>query len=400
MPQFMYTAQNSSGSILKGSMESANEVSILNSLKEKGYYPLEIKEALPSRDLKIDLFERVGLKDIAVFCRQFSTIISSGLTLVNGLDILRQQTENKKLKRILDKSFEEVQKGKSLSETFRQFKDFPDLFVNMVEAGEASGQLEEVLNKMAKYYEKENKLRQKIKSALIYPSVIVVVTIAIVVFLVTKVLPMFIGMFQGAKLPLPTRILLSISYGLTTYWYIIILIIILLAYFIKRYLSSKEGRYNYHKFLFKLPILGKINTKVVTSRFSSTLATLLSSGIPVLKAMDIVEKTITNAVVEVGIAKCKENIEKGSGLSSPIASIGVFPRMLIEMINIGEQTGTLDDLLNRTSIFYEEEVDILVNGLTAIIEPVIIVVLGGVVAFIIVAMLLPMFDMYNIIGSQ
>lgn len=401
MPEYTYRAQSMAGSIIKGTIDAANVTLVLKSLKEKGYYPLEIKETAPSRDLSLSIFLTVGLRDIAVFCRQFSTIISSGLTIVNGLDILRKQTENKKLREILNKAYEEVQKGRSLSDTLRQFKEFPHLFVNMIEAGEASGQLEAVLNKMSLYYEKENKLRQKIKSALIYPSVIVVAALGAMIFLVTQVLPMFVGMFQqfNTILPLPTRILLVIGNALKSYWYVIIAFISIVIYCTKRYISYGAGRYNYHRLLFKLPVIGKINVKVVTSRFASTLSILLSSGIPVINAMDIVEKTITNAVVEAGIVRCKENLEKGSGLSLPVASIGIFPPMLTEMINIGEETGTLDDLLGKTSQFYEEEVDILVNGLTSIIEPVIIIVLGGMVAFIIISILLPMLDMYQFMGS-
>jgi type IV pilus assembly protein PilC len=400
MPEYSYKIQNVSGKTFAGKMEAPNEAALLQSLKESGYYPIEVKPAGASKEITMESLTKVKLKDIAVFCRQFATIISAGLTIVNGLDILRHQTENKKLKGILDKVFEQVQKGKSLSETMRQFKEFPSLFVNMVEAGEASGQLEEMLMRMAAYYEKEHKLKSKIKSAMMYPMVITIFALLIVVFLVTKVVPMFVEMFAGfnAKLPLPTRILLAISNGFKSYWYIIFGVIILIIYFIRKYISSGEGRYKFHRLILHMPIFGKINKKIVTSRFARTLSTLLSSGIPVIQAMDIVQKTVTNAVVEAGIERCKDEIKKGVGLSRPIGNIGIFPPMLIEMINIGEESGMLDEMLTKTAQFYDDEVDTLVSGLTTIIEPIIIVLLAGIVGFIIVSIVLPMFDMYKYMG--
>lgn len=397
MPEFTYKAQNAAGSMLKGTMEAANEAFVLQSLRGKGYYPIEIKKAVPSRELKMDLFLKVGLKDIAVFCRQFATVISAGITITGGLDIMRQQTENRKLKEILDKIFEEVQKGKSLSESMRQFKEFPVLFINMVEAGEASGRLEEVLERMAVYYEKESKLKQKIKSAMMYPILISTAAVGVVVFLVTSILPMFVEMFKGfnVELPLPTRMVLGLSSAMTNYWYIIIPAIIIIVYVLKRYGKTDEGKYKFDRLALKLPIFGKINKKIITSRFARTLSILMGSGIPVIQSMEIVEKTIMNAVVEEGIKKCKEDIRKGSGLTNPIAAIGIFPPMLIEMINIGEETGTLDTMLSKTAQFYDEEVDVVIAGLTTLIEPVILVVLGVVIGFIIISIMLPMFDMYQ-----
>ena len=397
MPEFTYKAQNAAGSMLKGTMEAVNEAFVLQSLRGKGYYPVEIKKAVPSRELKMDMFLKVGLKDIAVFCRQFATVISAGITITGGLDIMRQQTENRKLKEILDKIFEEVQKGKSLSESMRQFKEFPALFINMIEAGEASGRLEEVLERMAVYYEKESKLRQKIKSAMMYPILISAAAVGVVVFLVTSILPMFVEMFKGfnVELPLPTRMVLGLSSAMTNYWYIIIPAIILIVYALKRYGKTDEGKYKFDRLVLKLPIFGKINKKIITSRFARTLSILMGSGIPVIQSMEIVEKTIMNAVVEEGIRKCKEDIRKGTGLTKPIAAIGIFPPMLIEMINIGEETGTLDTMLGKTAQFYDEEVDVVIAGLTTLIEPVILVVLGVVIGFIIISIMLPMFDMYQ-----
>lgn len=397
MPEYTYKALDSSGKNISGTMEGTNESFIVQSLRGKGCYPLEIKQALPSKDLNIDLFQRVTMKDIAVFCRQFSTIIGAGITVVNGLNILRQQTENKKLKSIIGKAFEEVQKGRSLSDTLRQYKEFPAMFVNMIEAGEASGRLDEILQRMAVYYEKENKLRGKIKSALTYPAAISVLAIGVVIFLVTSILPTFVGMFQqfNAELPLPTRIILGFSDSITKYWYIYIISLVVIIYAVGRYIKSPEGRFKYHGLLFRLPIVGNINKKVVTSRFARTLSILLTSGVPVIQAMDIIQKTITNAVVENGIIRCKDDLKKGAGISKPIASMKIFPPMLIEMIGIGEETGTLDEMLAKTSQFYDDEVDSLVAGLTSLIEPIIIVFLAVIIGFILVSIMLPIFNIYQ-----
>lgn len=402
MPEYAYKVQDMSGKITRGIMEADNQAAVIDSLRGRGMYPIDIKEkSVFTKDVDFSKFQRISMRDIAIFCRQFATIIAAGIPVVNSLDILRQQTENKKLKAIVSSAFEEVQKGRSLSSVLREHKEFPILFINMVEAGEASGQLELMLERMANYYEKEYKLRNKIRSAMTYPIVISIVAICVVIFLVTKIVPTFVGMIVsgGGKIPLPTRILLGVSYGISHYLIIIIAVIALIVYFIKKYTHSEDGRYRYHNFLLNSPIIGKVNRKIVTSRFSRTLSILLTSGIPVIQAMDIVEKTVTNAVVEKGIEKCKDEIKRGSGLSKPIANMGVFPPMLIEMTSIGEESGQVDDMLTKVADFYDEEVDTAIGNLTTMIEPIIIVILGVIVGFIIVSIVMPMFDMYKYVAQ-
>lgn len=402
MPEYAYKVQDLSGKITRGIMNADSKKEVIDSLRNRGMYPIDINEknAL-TKDIDFSKFEKVTLKDISVFCRQFATIIEAGIPVVNSLDILRQQTENKKLKAIVASSFEEVQKGRALSSVLREHKEFPLLFINMVEAGEASGQLENMLGRMADYYEKEFKLRNKIKSALTYPIAISVVAIAVVIFLVTSIIPIFTGMIVsgGGKIPLPTRMLLGISHGISHYWYIILLCIALIVYCISKYIHTADGRYRYHKFLLHAPIIGKIQNKIITSRFSRTLSILLTSGIPVIQAMDIVEKTVTNAVVERGIEKCKEEIKRGAGLSKPIANMGIFPPMLTQMASIGEESGEVDEMLKKVADFYDEEVDTAVGNMTSVIEPVIIVFLAVVVGFILIAMVMPMFDMYQYVAQ-
>lgn len=402
MPEYAYKVQDMSGKITRGVIEADNQSAVIDTLRGKGMYPIDVKEKNAfTKDIDFSKFQRVSMRDIAVFCRQFATIIAAGIPVVNSLDILRQQTDNKKLRAIVSSAFEEVQKGRSLSSVLREHKEFPMLFINMVEAGEASGQLELMLERMANYYEKEYKLRNKIRSAMTYPIVISIVAIAVVTFLVTKIVPIFVGMITsaGGKLPLPTRILLGVSYGISHYWYIIFGSVFLLIYFLSKYVHSVDGRYRYHNFLLHSPIIGKVNNKIVTSRFSRTLSILLASGIPVIQAMDIVEKTVTNAVVEKGISRCKDEIKKGAGLSKPISNIGVFPPMLVQMTSIGEESGQVDEMLTKVADFYDEEVDVAVGNLTTLIEPIIIVFLGMVIGFIIVSIVMPMFDMYKYVAQ-
>lgn len=397
MPEFVYKAQSPAGKLIKGNMDGSDEMFVIQCLKRNGYYPVEVNKAYASKDIKIAIFSKVGMRDIAIFCRQFATMISAGLTVVSSLDILYRQTGKKKLKQVIKDTLEQVQKGKILSESMAEHKEFPQLLINMVEAGEASGQLDRILDRMAVYYEKENNLRQKVKSAMSYPSVVSAVAICVVAFLVTKVLPTFSSMYSSfnAQLPMPTRLLLAVSYGISHYWMIILISIVSLAYFVRWYSSSKKGRYVYHKFKLEIPVFGKIEKKIITARFARTLSILLSSGIPVIQAMDIVGKAITNAVIENGIEKCKECMKRGIGVAKPLLTVGIFPEMLIQMINVGEESGSLDSMLQKTADYYDEEVDACVSSLTTLIEPFIIVLLAIVVGFIIIGMVIPMFDMYK-----
>ncbi|KPU44938.1 type II secretion system protein F [Oxobacter pfennigii] len=400
MPEFIYKAKSRHGKVLKGTMDLADRALVIKSLKEKGYFPFEIAEAYPKRYINHHLLNRVSLKDISVFCRQFSAIAASGITIVKGLDILRQQIDNKVFRQVLTKVYEEVQKGKALSQSMGQFKVFPDLLVNVIEAGEVSGRLDEAFKRMAIYYDKENALKNKIISALVYPMVVMCAAIAVIVFLNFGVLPMFAETFKSfnAELPLPTKIIIGLNHQLKNYWYFFLSASFLAIYLSIKYIKTPKGRYKYHHFLLKLPLIGDINKERVASRFSKTLSMLLESGIPLLKAMDAVEKTISNAVVEEGILKCKDELKNGAGLLDTISSIKVFPSMLLEMVRIGEETGTLDMMLSKASDFYDDEADEMISRLSTLVEPIIIVFLSVIVGFIIVSILLPMMDMYKYMG--
>lgn len=403
MPVYSYKVKDMSGNLITGTLELDSKSQCIDSLKQKNYYILDIKEEISRQDvLDFKSMRRVKIKDIAVFCRQFATLINAGLPIVTSLATMKEQVENKKLKNALSEVYEDIQKGKTLSESMKKHKDiFPMLLFNMIEAGEVSGTLDKVMNEMADHFEKENNLNQKIKSALAYPVIVSIIAIFVVIFLITNVLPTFVGMFKnaGAQLPLPTLILLGVSSSISKYWYIYIGTIVLIIFGIMRFLKTDEGRRLFDKFILNVPILGPINIKVITSRFTRTLGTLINAGIPLIEAMDVVGKVVGNTVVADGLKAAQEDVKRGIVLSEPLKKMGIFPPMVIQMINVGENSGSLDSILNKTADFYDAEVDAAVSQMTTLIEPLIIVVLASVVGFIVISIVMPMFQMYNFVGK-
>ncbi|SNX55340.1 type II secretion system F family protein [Thermoanaerobacterium sp. RBIITD] len=404
MPVYSYKVKDSDGNLITGTLELESKTVCIDNLKQKNYYILDIKEKEEKKDIfeSINSSRKVKVKDIAVFCRQFATLINAGLPIVTSLATMVEQVENKKLKGALSEVYEDVQKGKGLSESMRKHPDvFPMLLFNMIEAGEVSGTLDNVLNEMADHFEKENNLSQKVKSALAYPMVVSIVAICVVIFLVTNVLPTFVGMFKnaGAQLPLPTMILLGLSDSISHYWYVYIADIALTVFLIMKALKTENGRRLYDSLALKVPIFGPLNKKVITSRFTRTLATLISSGIPLIEAMTVIEKVVGNTIVADGLKKVEEEIKRGKGLAEPLKKMGIFPPMVIQMINVGEDSGSLDSILKKTADFYDSEVDAAVSQMTTLIEPLIIVVLASVVGFIVISIVMPMFQMYNFVGQ-
>lgn len=399
MPVYKYKAVTYDGKKVQGQYSASSKIEVINMLKSDNIYPIEINEVIGSKDIKdLKIFNRVKIKDIAVFCRQFYTMLNSGVTIVNCLEVLRCQTENKKLKKTLGQVYESVQKGMTLSEALKRHKDvFPELLINMVEAGEVSGNLDTILNRMAIHYEKENKISNKIKSAMMYPLVLSIVAMVVVVFLLTVVMPTFVSMFQqsGATLPTPTLVLLGISDIIKNYWYIIIVLITTLIYLVKKYYATERGRAYIDKLKFRIPILNGVITKIITSRFTRTLSTLLASGVSLIKALDIVSKIVGNKVIEEGINKVKDEVRRGMDLASPIDKLGVFPPMVVSMIKIGEESGSLDEILDKTANFYDDEVEASLQKMTSLIEPIMIIIMALIVGFIVISMVLPMFDMIN-----
>ena len=397
MPLFHFRALSAEGAEKEGSEIAANYAEMLSRLRQRHYYPINIEEVVAGKDIKtIPFFKKVGIKQIAVFCRQFATMLNAGVTIVNCLDILRQQTQNEKLRNVIEELYEDVQKGLTFSESLKKHRDvFPDLMIQMVEAGESSGSLDLVISRVAVHYEKENKINNRIKSAMVYPAVLSVVCIGVVIFLLTNVMPTFIGMFQGSGVPLPgmTQALLAISNTLKNFWYVFLLAVVLLIYLFRRYINSEEGRLAIDGMKLRLPIVSGLVKKTASARFTRTLSTLLASGIPLLQAIEDVSGAVGNAVIAEGLLSAREDIRKGSALSVPIRKMGIFPPMVHSMIEIGEESGSLDDILDKTANIYDEEVDMEVQRMLSMLEPIMIVFMAGIVGFIVIAMMLPMFGM-------
>ncbi|WP_026882847.1 type II secretion system F family protein [Clostridium akagii] len=403
MPQYSYEASTKQGAVRKGKMDAADEEAVTAALREIGVYPTSIK-LYEENAFNIDIFQyrKVTLKDIYIFSREFSYIIAAGMGIVRALDILQEQTENPRLKKVISFVTDRVQKGESLSSSMKNYSEFPDMLVNMIEVGEASGTLDEMMLRMATYYDKEYKQRQKIKQALTYPILVAVMAVVIVNVLVIKVLPTFINMslengITKDQLPLPTRIVMGFSDILTGYWYVA-LILIIFAYVLAKLYGKNKKNVNLDKFKLKFPLLGKLYKKIITARFARTFGMLTSYGIPIIQSMEICSEIVGNTFIRDILLSTKGEIEKGASLGETLESRDIFPVMLIQMIKIGEESGTMDSVLGKTAEFYDGEVETTTVQLTTMIEPLIIAVLGVVVGFIIIAIITPMYQMYNSIN--
>ncbi|WP_051456282.1 type II secretion system F family protein [Caldicoprobacter faecalis] len=371
-------------------------------LRERDYYPIKIEKVLQVKDIKdLSLRTKIASKDIAVLCKQFSTMLEAGIPIVRCLDILSKQLSNRVLRRLFTEMYAEVRTGRTLTEALaRRSQYFPSLFISMIEAGETSGTLDVVLNNLAQHYEKDYKLRQKVKNAMTYPVIVLIVAVAVVYFLLTVVVPTFISIFNRGDmvLPLPTRMLLSLSNFATRYGMIVLLCIVLMVFILYIVLSRGKGRLKWHEFLLKMPVMGTVITYMISSRFSATLGILLRTGIPLVQALDIVKKVVGNEVAQKGLQQVQDMARMGGGISTPLEQLKLFPPMLIQMLKIGEESGTLDEMLLKTAEFYEGELEASLVRLTTLLEPMLIVLLGGVVAFIVLSIALPMFEMTNILG--
>lgn len=400
MPEFKYkSVSTTDGQIEKGVYTAKSKMEVIEMLRQKRLMPVWVEEVKGSKEITLPrILIKVKIKDLSIFCRQFYTMLNAGVSIIGCLDILSRQTENRKLQETLYKIYEEVQKGETLSDTLRKRKEiFPELLINMVEAGEVSGNLDVIMERMAVHFEKETKINNKIQSAMIYPIILSIIATGVVVFLLTFIMPTFVGMFEdsGVALPLPTQILLNISHALRAFWYLFLLILIGIVITVKRTAASEAGKFFMDNLKLRIPIVKEAMKKIMTSRFSRTLATLLSSGIPLIQAMDIVAKVVGNKVVEKGIKEAIEDVRKGVDLSAPIKRMGIFPPMLDSMIAIGEESGSLDEILDKTANFYDDEVDTAITKMTTLLEPLMIVIMAVVVGSIVIAMILPMFSMMN-----
>lgn len=396
MPNFKYKVMNQNGERLEGVYNANSKEDVMAMIRTNNYYPLKIEEIVESTKIELDLFSRVNTKDIAIFCRQFYTMLNAGATISRCLDVLGQQSPNKKLRKSIIEIDESVKKGLTLSKAMKKEEGiFPDLLVNMVETGEVSGNLDLILQRMSNHYEKENKLNNKVKGAMIYPIILGLLCIVIVTFILVFVMPTFVGMFQssGVELPLPTKVLLNMSTTIRTKWPIILLIILGIVFGLKYYFKTENGQFFLSKMKLKIPVVKAMNEKIIVTRFTRTLSTVLSSGITLIQGLQIVSKVVGNKVVEYKLLDVKDQLIKGVGLSEPLKDTGIFPPMLYSMVKIGEESGSLDEILDKTADFYDEELDTAVQQFTAILEPTMILIMGVVIGFIIISIALPMFSM-------
>ncbi len=403
MPQFTYKARNHQGQLLTGQLEANDTAAVAEILREQQLFVINIRQKnIISKDISFNLPGK-GIKksDLAVFCRQLATMIKAGIPLLTALDILSKQLESAKLRETVAKVKQTLEEGSTFAEALRTYeKVFPNLFISMVEAGETGGMLDSVLEQLAVHYEREHDINEKVKSAMTYPAVVLSVALLAVIFLLIFVLPTFTGMLTdlGAELPLPTRIVMGVSDLVSKVWFLIPFLIIGGFAGFRKITEKGRGRYRWHQALLHIPIVKKVHLLALVSRFGRTLGTLLQGGVPILQALEVVKKTAGNAVVEEGITEAQHYIREGQGMAKPLERCGVFPPMVIQMILVGEETGTLDDLLQRISEFYDQDLDNVVAKLSTIIEPVLIVVMGGLVGFIIISIMLPMFNIYGAVG--
>ncbi|MBU3216756.1 type II secretion system F family protein [Clostridium estertheticum] len=397
MPTYKYKVMDHKGQKIEAIFKANSKNEVLAMIEDNNYYPIEIKEVLEreQKDL-FESFEKVKTKDLYIFCRQFYTMINAGANIANALDVLKKQTENKKLKKSLYEVHDDLQKGVSLSDSLSKHKDvFPDLLINMINTGEVSGNLDTIMNRMASHFEKENKINNQLKSAMVYPMVLGCLSVVIVIFLLTFIMPTFTGMFtsSGVALPAPTRIIMGISQFIQTKWYILIAVIGGAIYGMKSYVKTPQGRLSIDGLKLKLPIIKDITEKAIVSRFTRTLSTVIASGVPLVQALEVVQKVVGNKVAENALEKIKEKVVRGVSLAEALGVEAIFPEMLHSMIKIGEESGSLDDILDKTANFYDEELETSLKKMTTMIEPLMIIVMGVIIGFIVIAMMLPIFDM-------
>jgi general secretion pathway protein F len=404
---FEYIALDEKGNQLKGFIDAPGIAIARQKLREENIYPVEInqaetkKESALSGALKINLWERVSAGQVAVLTRQLSTLLGAGMPLVPSLSILMQQEKNPLLKKSLAQIREKVNEGKSLTEAMSEFpKIFPPFYLNMVRAGEASGTINLVLERLADFSENQQALMSKIRSALAYPIIMLIIGTSVIFLLMTFVVPKITGIFtdMNQTLPLVTIILIQVSNFLKSFWWLI-LIILAASIAVFKYMTAgtDAGKRTWDNVKLKIPVMGQINRKIAIARFCRTLSTLLESGVPLLAAMEIVRNIVNNVVIGDAIHQAARDLEEGKGLSGPLTKSGLFPPLVTEMIAVGEQSGTLEGMLNRIAIAYENESQANIMVMTSLLEPVMILVMGLVVGFIVVSILLPIFEMNQLV---
>jgi len=403
MPSFAYKARMLTGGMTEGTIEASDQKAAVDQLRTQKLVPIEVAESGPSF---FDTFAKfspfkpsVKTKELVLFSRQLSTLVSAGVPLVQGLTILEDQVETKLFKKTVHNIREDIEAGQSITDALRKHPFvFEELYVSMIKAGEVGGILDVILERLSSYLEAAESLKSKVKGAMMYPMVVTVIAGAVTLFLLMGVIPTFTKIFAGfgAQLPFITQMLINISDFLRHFWYIVIGTPIGLLYALRQYRKTDVGLRNIDAVLLKLPIFGLLLKKVAVAKFTRTLGTLIKSGVPILQALETVAKTSGNKVIEIAVMTARESVKEGERIASQLKKANVFPPMVIQMVAIGEETGNLDAMLAKIADFYDQEVDTAVKALTSMIEPLIIVVMGVIIGFIVIAMFLPMFELGNL----
>ena len=401
MPIYKWEGKAAKGVIKKGEMEAPNEAAIRISLRQQNIMPTKISPKGKEFKFSLPFKKKVKQRSIAIFTRQLATMIDAGLPLVQSLEILSSQQDDKVFKEIIRGIREDVEAGSTFAGALKKHPvTFNELYTNLVVAGEEGGILDTILNRLCTYIEKAESLKKKVKSALVYPATIVGVAVIVVMILMLLVIPVFETMFKsaGQSLPLPTLITLGLSKLIQKYIFIIIPGLILCFYLFRKYYQTEKGKALFDMILLKLPVFGPLFQKIAVARFSRTLGTLVSSGVPILDGLNIVSKTAGNKTIETAIQNARASIREGETISEPLGRSGNFPPMVIQMISVGESTGALDSMLSKIADFYEEEVDVAVGNLTSLLEPLLMVFLGLVIGGVVISMYLPIFNMASAVG--
>jgi type IV pilus assembly protein PilC len=403
MPVFVWDAQTRKGEIKKGEMEAANDASLRAILRRQGFKSINIKtkpkdlaEYLPF------LKQRVKEKDVVVFARIFATMINAGLPLIQCLELLAQQEQNKTFKKIITSIKEDIEGGSTLSDALKKYPNvYDDLFVNLVAAGESGGILDVILQRLSSYMEKAMKLKSKVKGAMTYPASVLVISVGVVSLLLLKVIPVFQKMFEGmgGELPGPTLFLVNLSDYAQKYFMVAIVVVVVAFIAFKRFYKTERGTLIIDDLILRSPVFGPLLKKVAVSKFTRTMATMMSSGVPILDGLTIVSKTSGNKIIENALMKVRKSISEGKTIAEPLLETGIFPPMVVQMIAVGEATGALDTMLAKIADFYDDEVDAAVDAMTSLLEPFMMVFLGGVVGGMIIAMYLPIFKMASVVGG-
>lgn len=402
MPAFLWEATTRKGVERTGELEAADQAAVRNILRKQGFKAITVK-AKPKDIMEYLPFlkEKVKEKNVVVFCRIFATMINAGLPLIQCLELLASQEENKTFKKVILAIKDDIEGGSTLCDALKKYPDiFDQLFVNLIAAGESGGILDVILNRLSVYLEKASKLKSKVKGAMTYPASVLVISIGVVALLLIKVIPVFQKMFEGmgGQLPGPTQFLVSASAFAQSYWWVVLGLIIALVFAFKTFRKTERGHYITDDLLLKSPVFGPLLKKVAVAKFTRTLSTMMSSGVPILEGLTIVSRTAGNVIIEKALLKVKQSISEGKTIAEPLQETNIFPNMVVQMISVGEATGALDAMLSKIADFYDDEVDAAVEAMTALLEPFMMVFLGGVVGGMIIAMYLPIFKMASVVG--